>query len=196
MCKECRHGVSAGQLAGLADDRSRAQLDEVTFLDHLRSFDRFTELLHSTGHWSNPHPWLLTFLPGSAVEQTASDILDEVAPNDLGDYGLVVFYPITTGQITTPLFRLPAEDVVFPFNLIQLPSGDTAQANRLVNQNRALYERVRAAGGVLYPVSGFPLSPVDWQEHFGDLWPTRHGGRMRCGYGPPTPPGRVRRPSR
>jgi cytokinin dehydrogenase len=230
-----------GVLAGLADDRSWAQVDELTYLDHVQSFDRFTELLRSTGNWSNPHPWLLTFLPGSAAEQIASDILDEVAPNDLGDYGLIVFYPITTEQITTPLFRLPAEDVVFPFNLIRLPS-DPAQANRPVNQNRALYDRACTAGGVLYPVSGFPLSPVDWREHFGDHWPavltakerfdprrrltpgqglfvpddqcssaydrqvtglsddhalpTRRGGRKRCGYGPPTWPGRVRRRAR
>ena len=166
-------------LADLTDDRDQAQLDDLTYAEHVRAFDRFEPLLRSTGDWSNPHPWWLTFLPGSAAEQIASDVLAELAPNDLGEYGTVTFYPITTEQITTPLFRLPAEDVVFPFNLVRFPPDDPTQAAQLVSQNRVLYERVRAAGGVLYPVSGFPLAPVDWREHFGDLWPAVRSAKER-----------------
>ena len=33
--------------------------------------------------------------------------------------------------------------------------------------NRAVYERVRAAGGTLYPVSALPMSRDDWRKHFG-----------------------------
>ena len=33
--------------------------------------------------------------------------------------------------------------------------------------NRAIYERVRDAGGTLYPVSAFPMSRDDWRRHFG-----------------------------
>jgi cytokinin dehydrogenase len=29
------------------------------------------------------------------------------------------------------------------------------------------YERVRAAGGTLYPVSAFRMSAEDWRGHFG-----------------------------
>lgn len=61
------------------------------------------------------------FLPGPAAEQIATDLLDEITANDLGKYGRVVYYPISTEWITTPLFRLPAEDVVFPFNLVRFP---------------------------------------------------------------------------
>jgi FAD/FMN-containing dehydrogenase len=32
---------------------------------------------------------------------------------------------------------------------------------------RAVYNRVRSAGGVLYPVSALPMSPHEWEEHFG-----------------------------
>lgn len=158
-------------LADLADVRSQAQVDDLTYAEYTQAFDRFVPLLRSSGEWSNPHPWWLTFLPGSAAEQIAADVLAMLGPDDLGDYGQVTFYPITTQQITTPLFRLPAEYVVFPFNLVRFPSDDPARAAQLVSQNRMLYDRVRAAGGVLYPVSGFPLTPADWQEHFGDLWP-------------------------
>ncbi|HZC50904.1 MAG TPA: FAD-binding protein, partial [Mycobacterium sp.] len=157
-------------LADLADDRDQAQLIDLTYADYARAFDRFEPLLRSTGDWSNPHPWWLTFLPGSTAEHIASDVLAELAADDLGQYGTITFYPITTEQITTPLFRLPTEDVVFAFNLIRFPPNDPTQAAQLVSQNHVLYDRVRAAGGVLYPVSGFPLTPADWQQHFGDLW--------------------------
>lgn len=48
-----------------------------------------------------------------------------------------------------------------------------------MNQNRLFYDRMRAAGGVLCPVSGFPLSPVDWREHFGDMWPAVRAAKER-----------------
>jgi cytokinin dehydrogenase len=56
----------------------------------------------------------------------------------------------------------------FAFNLIRLPATDDAgEARRLVTANRAVYERVRDAGGTLYPVSAFPMSAADWRRHFG-----------------------------
>jgi cytokinin dehydrogenase len=54
------------------------------------------------------------------------------------------------------------------------PSDDAAEARRLVTANRAAYERVRAAGGTLYPVSAFPMSAADWRAHFGAAF-----GRLR-----------------
>jgi cytokinin dehydrogenase len=36
-----------------------------------------------------------------------------------------------------------------------------------VRANRAVYDRVRAAGGTLYPVSALPMSRGDWRRHFG-----------------------------
>jgi cytokinin dehydrogenase len=32
---------------------------------------------------------------------------------------------------------------------------------------------------VLYPVSAFALSHVDWREHFGDLWPAVRAAKER-----------------
>jgi FAD/FMN-containing dehydrogenase len=41
------------------------------------------------------------------------------------------------------------------------------EARRLVAANRAVHERVRDAGGTLYPVSALPMSRADWRTHFG-----------------------------
>jgi FAD/FMN-containing dehydrogenase len=73
--------------------------------------------------------------------------------------------------ITSPLLRLPADHLVYAFNLIRIPTtNDTAEADRLVMANRAIYEGVRAAGGTLYPVSAFPMSRDDWRRHLGAAW--------------------------
>ena len=50
-----------------------------------------------------------------------------------------------------------------------LATDDTQEADRLVAANRAVYDRVRAAGGTLYPASvAIPMSVDDWEQHF---WP-------------------------
>jgi cytokinin dehydrogenase len=64
--------------------------------------------------------------------------------------------------------RLPADPLCHSFNPIRLPpTDDPAGAGRVVAANRAAYERVRDAGGALYPVSAFPMSPADRRGHFG-----------------------------
>lgn len=163
-----REPDDADVLADLADLRPDAQVDDVPYREHLEAFDRFTALLRSTGEWSGPHPWLLTFLPGSAAVRTARGILDDLTADDLGDHGLVLFYPLSTAAIATPLARLPDEPVVYPFNLVRFVSRpDAGRAAAMVRQNHEVYGRVRAAGGTLYPVSALDV-PVE--EHLGERW--------------------------
>ncbi len=91
-----------------------------------------------------------------------------MTPDDLGPLGQVVVSPIVATSVGTPLLRLPSDPLCFMFNLIRLPATDDAvEARRLVIANRAVYERVRDAGGTLYPVSAFPMSVADWRTHFG-----------------------------
>jgi hypothetical protein len=40
----------------------------------------------------------------------------------------------------------------------------------MVAQNRLLYDLIRKAGGVQYPVSAFPMSGDDWKDHYGSSW--------------------------
>ncbi|MEV0804271.1 FAD-binding protein [Kribbella sp. NPDC050281] len=56
-------------------------------------------------------------------------------------------------------------------NFVRMPTtGDTDDANRLVETNEAVYRRVKAAGGTLYPVSALPLSKDEWRDHFGSAY--------------------------
>jgi cytokinin dehydrogenase len=158
-------------LEGLSDLRSAAVIMDLTYRDDVHSFAKFQRLLTSNGQWFHPQPWLLTFLRGSNAQSVARAILDELTAADVGSFGRITYYPMSTVAVRTPQACLPNEPVVFPFNLIRIPaSNDRPSAERMVGQNRVLYERIRDAGGTLYPVSAVPMSSGDWQHHFGSAW--------------------------
>ena len=129
---------------------------------------------------SNPQPWLLTFLRGSNAERVAGDALAGLTGDAVGPFGRITFYPLLTKAFRTPLVRLPEEDIVFVFNLIRiLASNDAAVAERMVSENRTLYDRIREAGGVQYPVGAFAMSSDDWTAHFGSRWPQLREAKRR-----------------
>jgi cytokinin dehydrogenase len=104
----------------------------------------------------------------------------ELTQEDVGPFGRITFYPIRTSALRTPLVRLPEEDIAFPFNIIRIPAtNDAAATGRMVAKNRTLYERVRRGGGVLYPVSAFPMSGQDWKDHFGPGWALLDAAKQR-----------------
>jgi cytokinin dehydrogenase len=159
-------------LSGLSDERGAAVIADLTYREDALAFGKFESLLRSKGQWSNPQPWLLTFLRGSNAERVAGDVLAGLTGDAVGPFGRITLYPLLTKAFHTPLVRLPAEDIVFVFNLIRIPaSNDAAAAERMVAENRTLFDRIREAGGVQYPVSAFAMSPFDWEIHFGSGWP-------------------------
>jgi cytokinin dehydrogenase len=98
--------------------------------------------------------------------------LQELTHEDVGPFGRVTYYPVLTSAQRTPLVRMPAESIAFVFNIIRIPaSNNAAGIARMIANNRTLYERVRDRGGVLYPVSAFPMLGADWKDHFGAAWP-------------------------
>lgn len=162
-------------IEGLSDVRSAAVVLDSSWRDDTHLFAKFRKLLTANGQWFHPQPWLLTFLRGSNAQSVARAILDDLAGTDVGPFGRVTLYPMSTMTVRTPLVRLPDESVVFPFNLIRIPaSNDRASAEAMVAQNRWFYDRIRDAGGTLYPVSAMPMSSDDWQRHFGATWQPLH----------------------
>lgn len=159
-------------LAGLSDRRDEAATTDLAYLDDATSFAKLEALLRANGQWFTPHPWWLSFLRGSNAEHVATGIIEELSPEDIGPFGRVAWYPLATRALRAPLVRMPEEEVAFVFNLIRIPSSDDpAAVEATVARNRALYERMRGEGGVLYPVSAFPMTAEDWREHFGPAWP-------------------------
>jgi cytokinin dehydrogenase len=167
-------------LSGLSDERAAAVVADLTYHEDALAFRKFESLLRSKGQWFNPQPWLLTFLRGSNAERIAGDILSGLTGGAVGPFGRITLYPLLTKAFHTPLVRLPGEDIAFVFNLIRIPaSNDAAAAERMVAENRTLYDRIREAGGVQYPVGAFAMSPFDWEIHFGSGWPQLREAKQR-----------------
>src|SRR5262249_50089168 len=95
----------------------------------------------------------------SVVNEVVARELGELdAPADLGPFGQVALSPIRRRAARTPLVRLPGEEMCFAFNIVRFPSSaDRDEASRLVARNRAIFDRLDAAGATLYPVSAIEM---------------------------------------
>ncbi|MCK1744200.1 hypothetical protein IVA80_26035 [Bradyrhizobium sp. 139] len=166
-------------LVGLSDDRSAAQLSTSSYFDYLNRPAALEQLLRSNGQWFYPHPWLMTFVGDSRIESVVSGELDRLTPADLGSFGQIVLSAFRRPAAASPLLRLPSDDLIYAFNLVRIPTTAAAtEAERLIADNRSVYERVRAAGGTLYPVSALPMTSEDWRSHFGAAWTWLHDAKQ------------------
>jgi FAD/FMN-containing dehydrogenase len=159
-------------LAGLSDDPARRQLTTLEYFDYLNRFAAFETALAASGQWSFPHAWLTTFIGDSHVESVVSTELAAMdLAVDLGQFGQVALSPIRRSAISSPLLRMPSDDLCYAFNLIRIPATeDSNEVDRLIHANEATYGRVKAARGTLYPVSALPLSRAEWRDHFGSAF--------------------------
>ncbi len=159
-------------LTGLSDDPAQRQPTTIGHFDYLNRFAAFEAALRANGQWFFPHPWLMTFTGDFQVEFVVNAELDALRPAaDLGQFGQVALSPIRRSAISSPLLRMPSDDLCYTFNLVRMPATSAAnEANRLVDANKATYVRVKAAGGTLYPVSALPLSKGEWRDHFGSAF--------------------------
>ncbi|MGD9528514.1 FAD-binding protein [Pseudonocardia sp.] len=163
-------------LAGLAGEPEPVEpLPYLTWLDRLAPLER---ALRAAGQWEQPHPWLTTFLPDRTADELVAGELAWLAPADLGRFGRVVLSPIPRAAVRTPMLRLPDDELCVQFNLVRFPASGAAAAP-MPEANRAVYDRVRAAGGTLYPASAFPMSADDWRAHFGPVHETLTAARRR-----------------
>jgi FAD/FMN-containing dehydrogenase len=159
-------------LAGLSDDSAQRQPTTIGYFDYLNRFGAFEAALRANEQWFFPHPWLMTFIGDSQVESVVDAELDALNPAlDLGPFGQVALVPVRRSAISSPLLRMPADDLCYAFNLVRIPATkDASEANRLVDANKATYGRIKAAGGTLYPVSALPMSKAEWRDHFGSAF--------------------------
>jgi FAD/FMN-containing dehydrogenase len=111
----------------------------------------------------------MTFIGDSEVEVVVNEEVDALNPAaDLGQFGQVALSPIRRSAISSPMLRMPPDDLCYAFNLVRMPAtSDADEANRLVDASKATYGRVKAAGGTLHPVSALSLSKGEWRDHFG-----------------------------
>ncbi|MEA2790909.1 MAG: cytokinin dehydrogenase [Acetobacteraceae bacterium] len=156
-------------IADLSDDAAKRQSSTLAYFDYLNRLASLEAALRANGQWFLPHPWLTTFVGDSNVEAVVEAELGKLMPADLGTFGQIVLSVFRRHVISSPLLRLPSNDLCYAFNLVRIPATDI-NVDHLVVDNRPAYERIRGAGGTLYPVSAFPMSRKDWRRHFGSTF--------------------------
>lgn len=157
-------------LRGLNYTHGTEQIEDKTYFDFLNRLAPTVAFLKSIGVWSNPHPWLDLFVPGSAVNSFVGEVAANLTLADTG-LGAILLYPVKTNRFHLPLFRVPTEEIVFLFSILRTatPPEDSV-VKRMLSDNRKLFEQNRDLGGYKYSVDAIPFDKKDWQQHFGRVW--------------------------
>jgi FAD/FMN-containing dehydrogenase len=151
--------------------RGSEKTEDLTYLEFANRLAVGEKLLRASGDWYRPHPWLNLLLPDDHVESLVDGILDTLTQADLGASGLMLLYPIPRQRLRTPLLRAPDADLVWLFSILpSAPRHDPETTAAMITANRAIYQRVRAVGGQVYPTNALPMTTDMWQEHFGPAW--------------------------
>jgi cytokinin dehydrogenase len=163
----------AALIGDLSYLRGTEQIENLGYFDFLNRLAPAVAFLESTGEWYDPHPWWNAFVPGSATDAFVSSVLDGLTTADIGASGVILLYPLRRSALGMPLLRVPDEDLVFLFSVLRTAAPDTGalSADTMIRANRALYDQVRAVGGIQYPIGSIPTTRADWRAHFGSAWP-------------------------
>lgn len=149
-------------LAGL-----RPMATEIVELPYFDWLNRIFELIEQLKQLRLPNPWINLFLPDSAVEAYVAGVLSDLTPAETGD-GPILLYPMRRNRFTRPFVATPDSSTVFLFAILRVAlPPDQAVVQRLLRDNRALYEQARELGGTQYPVGSITMTPQDWRRHFG-----------------------------
>jgi FAD/FMN-containing dehydrogenase len=160
-------------LAGLAP--AGVEITELPYFDWL---NRIYDLVQQLMELRLQSPWLNVFLPAETTDEYVSSVLKDTTPADAG--GVVLLYPIPRSRVRQPFVVLPNSQVVFLLALLRTVNPpNPAETQRLIEVNRSQYDQAVAAGGTHYPVGAIPLTPTDWQTHYGNLWPAFHRAKHR-----------------
>lgn len=140
------------------------QLEVDGFIAFLRSIDLFDNVMH---------PWFDVFMPDSELGDYVEGIMSSLQPDDIGQFGFVLFFPLLTSTISRPLFRLPDEELVWLFDILtarDAPGYDADFAANKRARNNVWFDMARALGGTRYPIGTLDFTPGDWRRHYGSEW--------------------------
>jgi FAD/FMN-containing dehydrogenase len=142
----------------------------VTDMPYFDWLNRIYDLVQQLMALRLPGPWINVFLPDEATDQYMTELMTTLTPADAG--GVVLLYPVPRGEFTRPFVTLPDSPVIFLLALLRAVNPpNQAEVDRLLADNRRLYDRARAVGGTHYPVGAINLTPADWRDHYGSRYP-------------------------
>lgn len=169
-------------LRGVNDTLLLRQQADRTYAEYILRIDFLVDLLRAAGLWDGvPHLWIDNFLPGDVPPTLVPNELSRLKLDDVGVAGLILLLPIRKATLGRRYFPMPETDsdseYVFLFSIMTSAGGpgpNTSFVQQKLARNRAIYERARARGGKIYPISAVALDQSDWAAQHGDnydeLW--------------------------
>lgn len=144
-------GTSSGRgdLNGLSFREAETQV--ATYWEFVDRLAPGEPVLREVGLWDSPHPWCNLLVPSAAAEDLLHQADRELGAELYSDFGLVLAYPLRADRITTPLLRLPEDDLVFLIAALRYaPAASPEIVAAMHDANDRLISKVLAAGGTLY----------------------------------------------
>ncbi|QSB16774.1 FAD-binding protein [Natronosporangium hydrolyticum] len=158
-------------LRGLNDEQAEREVAQMPYAQWIFRIDPYEDFLKDNGFWEQPKPWFSMVLPATRTQQYISAVVDELVPEDLGA-GFAGFYPFPVSKLTRPMFAKPIQRTAYLFDLLRFPVPGDPGIDRMMDQNRRLYDLGVSLGGKRYLVGAIPdMTTSDWRRHFGLLWP-------------------------
>jgi len=126
------------------------------------------------------HPELATFIPFSQFSGFMNEFQSMHKAADMSD-GPVLFIPMKSSSIQTPLFVKPEEDFYFIGILRNAYPNTKERVEYLSELNNELYQIALKYGGNRYPCDSInkPGNPEEWAVHFGKQWPDMTAGKIK-----------------
>ncbi|WP_436494509.1 FAD-binding protein [Actinokineospora sp. HUAS TT18] len=156
-------------LEGLRDTRADIQITPMSYTDWIFRFDAIEAYLKENGFWTAPKPWLSIVLPTSTIQRFIPSVIADLQPTDMG-VGFSGLYPFYRSKLKHPFFMLPEtrDEKLWLFDLLRFPFPNDPNLQRMLDQNRRLYNLSKPLGGKRYTVGAIPgMTPTEWKAHFG-----------------------------
>ncbi|HVY26032.1 MAG TPA: FAD-binding protein [Polyangiaceae bacterium] len=164
----------AAMTSGLSFVPGTMQSVDMPYLDYQLQVDMAIGQLRALGLFDNVmHPWFDVFMPDSELGDYVDGIVSSFQPDDVGQFGFVLIFPLLTSTITRPLFRLPDEELVWLFDVLtsrDVPGFDADFAANKRARNNEWFDMGRALGGTRYPIGTLDFTPGDWRRQYGSVW--------------------------
>jgi len=156
--------------ADLRADVSTASTD-YPYAVWLSRIDFAETALRGLGLWDTPHPWSDLFLNDRTLELYLNSVIDKIDENGIGA-GLILLYPMRRKKLgLSRTIPLPRGKFVWAFDILRFPFfPDDQEVERLLEQNRQLFEQSRKFGGKRYAIGALRFNPADWRRHYGRLY--------------------------
>ncbi|HSA51337.1 MAG TPA: FAD-binding protein, partial [Yinghuangia sp.] len=165
--------------SGCSTTTRQAQYVDMGYLDYVFLVDAQVNAWRANASWDSlVKPWFNTLIPDNRVLEFAESVFPALTAEDVSPTTFVVFSPTRSAAFTDdfPLYRAPsptAGEWSWLCGILTTSDGPAPAADfasRMLERNRAWWQRVVDLGGTRYVEDAIPFGKADWQTHYGPVY--------------------------